>query len=251
MIVLPAALLAQLRPEGVAIAGRAQTLGDVPFELRPGVGGALEGYGIVLGDGGATGYTDSTVAPSGLGEDLYVRARRISGAGAANTAGRFGLPGARNLSPAAGWCAAWVSAGALSAAENRGADEVGENFAADSSFEPDRVVNGRGWTKGSGAASIWRWYDGTPGTTVACTGSALADDRRYLHLMGSAAGSGLLYACKVDLRDGVIADQRVTTHPAALLGFELNRSGRASGSGPSVQLDVEFIIGSLGVRRLS
>lgn len=249
---LPAALLAQLSPELRAIASRPHTLGYQPFRVRVGAAGALVQSGIALGDGGATGYTDSTVTPTGIGADQHVRWRRRSGPSAGNTAGLFGLPSALNLSSAAGWCAAWISAGALAAPENRGGDLIGENFAADASFEPNRVVNGRGWVKASGAASIWVWYDGTPGVTVACTGSAPCnDDRRYLHLMGTAAGSGVLHAAKVDLRNLVIADQRVTSAPAVLTGFELNRSARASGSGGTVDLEMESMHGSRGVRSFS
>lgn len=250
-IQLPAALLAQLRPEGRAILTRgAQNMGAIPFRLQAGPGGALQGYNLTLDSGGASGFTLTTVVPSGVGADQRVRLRKVSGAGASATAGWFGLPTVGMiLSPTAGWVMAWISALTIGTV-GRGGSLVGATFAGD--FEPDGVGNGRGWTKGSGDSADLRWYNGVPGVTVPLTGGTLpTDGRRCLKVMGVAAGSGQLYACLIDLANMTVADERVTTAPAVVVALEDNASPGPLGAGqPSCTEEFEFIEGSLEVRSL-
>lgn len=252
------AFLATLLPEIANILRTgAPNMGSVPFHLEPGVNGALEGYGFVFPASTPASRTTQLPAVSGTAIERLLRVRLVGGLTAGSTAGLFGFASERTMCASTGFVARWVTAGALPLAANRGGDLLGEAFAADGSFEPHRVVGGMGWVKASGAASTWRWYNGTPGTTVACTGTAPADARLYDHVIAVAAGSTTGVAVLIDLTDEsnpVIADQRTFTVPSPgnAKSAELNRSDIASGTspGPAVELNVVVFEGSLGVPSL-
>jgi len=247
--------LATLRAPGRYILERgAQALGAVPFDAMPGISGALSVGGLSFDNGGATPASQVTTLPisGGTEPERHLHVRLTSGDGWTETAGLFGVPSlARYLSATVGFAAQWITGGGVTTA-GRGGDLLGETFAGD--YEPDGVVGGFGWTKGSGDAATWRWYSGTAGVTAACTGSAPADDRRYMNVLACAAGqTTAAYALKIDLSDPavpVIADERLFTVPRAteMKGFELNRSpGPAASGQTAVILRFYSLSGSLVV----
>jgi hypothetical protein len=254
--------LAGLLPEGRAVLSRdPHTIGTDPIVLLPGVGGALEGYGVVLDQASATPASRTTelANPAGAEPTRYPRIRIVSTAGAGGTAGLFGIPSiGRIFAASVGWCARWITGGALSTL-GRGGDLFGRDFSADGTFSPERVQGGFGWVKASGAAQTWRWYAGDPGETVACTGAALASDaRRYDHVMvvprQDPLGVVWGYALLIDLTDPlnpVVVDERRFVVPAAAepKGIELNRSPGPGAGAPQTAVELAFygFWASLGV----
>lgn len=234
-----------------------QRAGEIPFVVRPSASGAYDERGMALDAGGATPASTATVSPDPAGAEpvQYMHTLITSGDGASETAGRFGIPSlSMLLTSAAGYV--WRAIVALDiTTAGRGGMLQAVAFAVD--FEPDGTEDGDGWTKGSGDARVLRWYNGTPGSTVALTGSAPTDGRRYDAIIACAAGSTTAYAVLIDLSDPdapVIADSRTFTPSGAagvVKGLELNASpGPAASGQTAVTLRFYLLEGCLLLREL-
>lgn len=234
-----------------------QRVGEIPFVVRPSASGTYDERGMALNAGGATPASTATVSPDPAGTEpaQYMHTLITSGDGSAETAGRFGLPSlSMLLTTAAGYV--WRAIVALDiTTAGRGGILQAVDFAVD--FEPDGTEDGDGWTKGSGDARVLRWYNGTPGSTVALTGSAPTDGRRYDAIVACAAGSTTAYAVLIDLSDPdapVIADSRTFTPSGAagvVKGLELNASpGPAASGQTAVTLRFYLLEGCLLLREL-
>lgn len=252
------AFISTLTTTGQAILRKGpRYMGKIPFFAGPSGASSRDERGITFDAGGATPASTANVLsdPAGTEPTLYFHQLITSGDGASETAGLFGLPStAVFLTAAAGFVVRNIVALNIGTT-GRGGILAGEDFAVD--FEPDGVIGGFGWTKGSGDAATLRWYAGTPGSTVALTGTAPTDGRRYDAYLAVEAGSSTGYALLIDLSDPdvpVIADERTFTVPSSSnpKGLELNASpGPAASGQPAVTLRFYLTEGSIVVTSLT
>lgn len=245
---------------------RARSLGIIPWRAMPSAAGALDLQHMPLNNGGATGFTLSTERPDGTtrGIDGYLRNLNRSGPDAANTAGWFGIGSpapARHACAAAGWVFHWITGGAISVV-GRAGHFIGDTFAVDATFRPERAVGAVGWVKIQGASpAVWRRYLGTPDVTEALSsGVVLADGRYFARAIGVAAqdpaGPVVGRAIMVDLSNRdlpVVVDRFTFTLPTPTepKGVEWNHSATPTTGAAPLDLNLTHAEGSFGVRRLS